>query len=88
MPRATSTLTTNAARNQQVLREVNRRVRQVGERFSGRGAMDFLCECGEADCLETVALTVAEFDLIAARRAEVLTALSHRKDDPLVRSTA
>ena len=37
------------ARNEALFREVNERVREVGER-AGLDMIDFICECGDADC--------------------------------------
>jgi hypothetical protein len=48
-------------RNEALFREVNERVRDVS---AGRATVttDFLCECGDADCTERVALRDEEYE--------------------------
>src|SRR5215211_1412861 len=48
------------AHNQVLFREVNERLR---EKLDGSdGATEFLCECSRTDCIETVVLTIAEYE--------------------------
>ena len=49
------------ARNEALFREVNERVEEVS---GGRSTemTEFLCECGDVDCTESVALTDEEYD--------------------------
>jgi hypothetical protein len=53
------------ARNEALFREVNERVREVGER-AGLDMIDFICECGDADCTAAVSLTESEYEQIRA----------------------
>ena len=53
------------ARNEALFREVNERVKE----FSGDSGLEFtefICECGDADCTETVPLTRAEYEQLRA----------------------
>ena len=49
------------ARNEALFREVNERVQEVSE---DRATLttDFVCECGDVDCTETVALRDEEYE--------------------------
>ena len=51
--RAVNTREQRIARNEALLREVNERIRGVGERFQvlpDNGELDFRCECGRRGC--------------------------------------
>ncbi len=47
-------------RDQLLFREVNRRIREVSDGLDGR--VEFLCECGRADCTASVEVRPAQFD--------------------------
>ena len=49
------------ARNQAVWREVNERIEQV---VADARHPEFICECADMDCLETLELTIAEYEAI------------------------
>lgn len=51
------------ARNEALFREVNERVQEVGER-AGLDMIEFVCECGHADCTAAVSLTESEYERI------------------------
>jgi hypothetical protein len=51
------------ARNEALFREVNERVEEVGER-AGLDMIDFICECGDADCTAAISLTESEYEQI------------------------
>jgi len=65
-----------------LLGEVNAHVHQAALRFEGIGPgpdrWDFTCECGAADCRETVSLTVVEYEAQRAGGQPVL-APGHRR---------
>jgi hypothetical protein len=53
------------ARNEALFREVNERVREVSE--SGpTDRTEFLCECGDSECTESISLTFAEYEQLRA----------------------
>jgi hypothetical protein len=49
------------ARNEALFREVNERVREVSERAPTE-RIEFLCECGDAECTESISLTLGEYE--------------------------
>jgi hypothetical protein len=56
------------ASNEGLLREVNDRIEEVMERFGNGEARpedeetDFLCECGTEDCVESVRMSIREYE--------------------------
>jgi hypothetical protein len=50
------------AKNEVIFREVNERVREVVP--SENGVIDFLCECGNEDCVEQIKLTTEEYERV------------------------
>ena len=61
-----SELERRAGRNQVLFREINERIREIGDvqRVPADEAWDFLCECADDGCTEPVPLTVAEYEAI------------------------
>ena len=49
------------ARNEALFREVNERVEEISER-AGLDTIDFICECGDADCTMPISLTGPEYE--------------------------
>jgi hypothetical protein len=49
-----------------MFREVNDRIREAAGRAGGVDAWEFICECDDLDCVQTVSLTIDDYD---ARRA-------------------
>jgi protein-disulfide isomerase len=55
------------ATNQALIRDVNERVVQLAPNAANLDEpVDFLCECFDRDCIETMSLTLAEYDEIRA----------------------
>jgi hypothetical protein len=57
------------AANEALFREVNERVAEVAENYvvtEPHSAVDFTCECARAECLETMMMTIAEYEAIRA----------------------
>lgn len=53
------------ARNEALFREVNERVQEVsGSRVTAM--TEFVCECGDGECIQTVELTDAEYEQLRA----------------------
>lgn len=49
--------------NEVIFREVNERVRESEETFdSGRGEAEFVCECGDAGCVDRIRMTLEEYE--------------------------
>ena len=69
-------------RNEAFFRQVNERVRDVNEAFSdltGRG--DFVCECGDASCVEGITLTMDEYRAVRSEPELFAIALGHELPD-------
>ena len=54
------------AKNEILFREVNERIRELGDRFGLAAAdtMDFLCECSRRSCSQSVPLTLEEYEQV------------------------
>jgi hypothetical protein len=63
-----------AARNQALWREVNERIGAVAETSRH---MEFLCECADLDCTETLNLTVAEYERLRSSPVRFPIAIGH-----------
>jgi len=66
-------------RTQILFREVNERVRQTIDAFDGPN--EFLCECGTGECIETVPLTLEEYERIRSHANLFLLAAGHENPD-------
>jgi hypothetical protein len=73
----------HTARNEALLREVNERIHEVGERLQvlpDNGELEFRCECGRADCQEFVSMTASEYERVRADNDRFAVVPGH--DDP------
>jgi hypothetical protein len=53
-----------AGRNQSLFRDVNERIRRVSSQMIPTETVGFLCECADTGCVETMQLTLAEYEVI------------------------
>jgi hypothetical protein len=67
------------ARNEAIFREVNERVADVTD--SEARMTNFLCECGNLDCIQEVALTDAEYVKLRSNSATFAVAPGHALED-------
>ena len=68
--------------NEAFFREVNERVKEVNETFSTlTGTGDFVCECGEATCVERIRLPMDSYQAIRADPALFAIVPGHDKPD-------
>jgi hypothetical protein len=65
----TSSRENRIARNEALFREVNERVQEVSS-HSSNGRIDFLCECGDETCTESISLSQGEYEQL---RSDPLT---------------
>jgi hypothetical protein len=63
------------ARNHVLFREVNERVRELLDESAG--SAEFICECLSEDCIETLMLSVAEYERIRAHPNLFLVCSGH-----------
>ena len=67
------------ARNEAIFREVNERVADVMD--SESRMTNFLCECGNLDCIEEVSLTDAEYLKLRSNPATFAVVPGHALED-------
>ena len=69
-----------AARNEEVFRDVNERIREAGDHFGGSAdhVYEFVCECPDVSCVERVALTLAEYEAVRQDARRFLVAPGHQ----------
>ena len=70
-----------AARNQSLFREVNERIEALNEEFARILPMgDWICECADDACFETMSFTIDEYEAIRSNPARfpVVPATSYR----------
>ena len=67
-------------RHQLLLREVNERVRDA--LATHEGPLEFVCECGNGNCIDTVLLDVTAYERVRAHSSLFLVASGH--EDPEV----
>ena len=63
-----------AACNQALCREVNERINQLAETV---GDLQFLCECADLECTQTLPVSVAEYERIRSSSLRFPVALGH-----------
>jgi hypothetical protein len=57
-----------AARNEEVFRDVNKRIEEGAEQHAVASALPFHCECGRAFCVETIEIPPARYEAIVQER--------------------
>ena len=71
------------AKNEALFRDVNERVKEI-DRAHGVPAdevWDFLCECGNGECLERVPMTLAEYERVRANAVQFALVPGHEKGE-------
>jgi len=69
-------------RNEALFRTVNERVREVNEAFSVvLEQSDFVCECGDGECAETIRLTLDEYEQVRADPTQFAVVPGHEIPD-------
>jgi hypothetical protein len=64
------------ARNETLFRSVNERVEEVVQPGAGE-EIDFLCECGNAECTEKVTLTRREYEQVRSDATQFAVVSGH-----------
>jgi hypothetical protein len=67
------------ARNEALFRQVNERVRDVSQVFAtlDPSPVDFICECGNEECTEPIALSLGEYEAVRADPAHFFVVPDH-----------
>jgi hypothetical protein len=63
-------------RAQPVFREVNQRIAEI-TREQQEAVSEFLCECGRADCISVVKLSLADYEDVRRDTANFIAAPGH-----------
>ena len=70
------------AENEVVFREVNERVRETQETYViGSDEAEFVCECGDASCVERIRMSVKEYEELRSDPAHFAIRPGHEVDD-------
>ena len=64
------------ARNQALFREVNERLLELADGFQD-GSMQFVCECSQEDCTETLTLSHERYESVRAHSTFFVIATDH-----------
>jgi len=69
------------ARNEALLRAINERVAEVSQ-VDGEGEpVEFICECGDADCVEAIPLTLDEYESVRSNATWFVVRPGHEAPD-------
>ena len=74
MPLSTQRL----VRNQVIFREVNERLRELADAVPD-GKTDYLCECSDVQCTDTIELRLSEYESVRARPKSFLIIPGHER---------
>jgi hypothetical protein len=66
--------------NESLFREVNERIGELGELYDA-GAVEFVCECGDADCAQRLTLTIGEYERVRASPDRFFLVPGHERLD-------
>jgi hypothetical protein len=69
------------ARSQALFRQINEDIEQVAESFGTDGQDLFICECGNPECMQEIALTRAEYERIREHASRFAVALSRENPE-------
>jgi hypothetical protein len=68
---------TGNAEVQAFYRHVNERIAEISARLQPGGALEILCECGEAGCTERVAIPASEYEALRAQPTHFALVVGH-----------
>ena len=68
------------ARNETLFREVNERIEDVS-RGHVEDSLEFLCECGQQECLEALGLSRSAYEAVRAHGDRFLVAIGHEEPE-------
>ncbi len=70
--------------NEALFREVNERVAEVAEQFLADetpATVNFSCECPDGECVETIAMSGAEYEAVRAKATQFAVVPGHEVPD-------
>jgi hypothetical protein len=68
-----------AARNEEVFRDVNKRIEEGAEQHAVSGALPFHCECARTSCMETIEIPPARYAEIVRERYHFVVLPGHEE---------
>jgi len=80
MADGTDSRAVRAGRNQSLYREVNERVKELNDAFDALPIGEWICECANEECFETIELTHEEYEAVRAEGTRFFV----KPDDPHV----
>ncbi len=69
------------ARNEARFREQNEWIETASERFGADPMTAYICECGDADCTQTIELTRAEYESVRSASTHFAVVLNHENPE-------
>jgi hypothetical protein len=67
------------ALNENVFREVNERLEQLGEEY-GDNAVEFVCECADPDCSAALSITVSAYEAVRNDARRFVIVPGHQRE--------
>ena len=68
--------------NEVLFREVNERLREIGEGFSfAAETADFVCECGDLSCAELISMTLTDYERVRQESTQFVIKQGHEVVD-------
>ena len=77
--------TERAARNEEIFRDVNKRIEEGAEHHGVSGCLPFHCECGAATCVETIEIPPDRYEAIVRERYHFVVIPGH--EEPRIERT-
>jgi hypothetical protein len=74
-------LDVRVAQNEDRARSFNERLERDDRGRGADGVAEFVCECGNADCSQTIEMPIAEFEGVRSNPKRFVVALGHKADD-------
>jgi hypothetical protein len=65
------------SRNEVLFRQVNEQIEALQSGSGVEGRFDFLCECGDKECVEAVSLTLLEYEAVRSKPTQFVVVPGH-----------
>jgi hypothetical protein len=69
------------AKNEDRVRSFNESLERGDRAHGADGVAEFLCECGNTDCSQTLEIPIAEYEEVRRNPKRFIIALGHKADD-------
>ena len=68
-------------RNEALFREVNERIKEIGQGLGVEDEAEFVCECGDDGCTTAIRVQLREYDDVRSHPARFATVPGHEQTD-------